>query len=64
MICGTPPRPVFLRNLSAELGGDIRVIAPDLPLDDALVPDGMEVGFAWPLNHNEVSAAVVVEGHM
>jgi hypothetical protein len=50
-------------DLGAELGGDIRIIEPDLLLDDALVPDGMEIGFAaWPLDRDQVPAAVIVEG--
>ena len=62
---GYPTGPVCVGDLSAKLRGDIRVIDPDLLLNDAPVPDGMEVGFgAWPLSRNEVSAAVIVKGHM
>ena len=60
-----PTLPVFLRDLSAKLGGNIRVIEPDLLLDDAPVPDSMEVGFgAWPRDRDQVSAAVIVKGDM
>ena len=58
-------RPVLVSDLGAELGGNIHIIDADLLLDDASVPDGMEVGFgACPLNRNEVSAAVIVKGYM
>ena len=60
-----PSPSIIIGDFSAKLGGNIRVIEPDLLLDDASVPDGMEIGFgACPLNRNEVSAAVIVEGHM
>ena len=59
-----PSRPVFIGNLGTERR-HIRVIEPDLVLNDAGVPNSMKIGFgACPLNRNEVSAAVIVEGHM
>ncbi len=48
-----------------EFCGDVRVIDLDLLLDDAIVPDGMQVGFgAWPIDRDKVAASVIVKGHV
>ena len=56
-----PSSPVIVGDLSAELRGDICVIESDFLLDDALVPDGMKVRFAWPLDRNQVATPIIVK---
>ena len=57
-----PARPVFVRDFGTELGGNARVIKPDFLLDDAVVPNGMKIEFAWSCDCDKVPAAVIVEG--
>jgi hypothetical protein len=45
----------------AELGGDVSDVSPELPFNDARIPDGMEVVSAWTLFNNGVAPAVVFE---
>lgn len=56
-----PAFSVVVSNLGAKPGGDGRIIEPDLLFDDASVPDGVKIKAAWPVNGDEVSAAVIVE---
>jgi hypothetical protein len=62
---GAGPRGALgIRYARAELGGDVSDVSPELPLNDARIPDGMEVVSAWSLFNNGVASAVVCERHM
>jgi hypothetical protein len=39
-------------------------VSPELPFNDARIPDGIEVVSAWTLFNNGVASAVVFERHM
>jgi hypothetical protein len=52
------------RLFLAEHGGDRRVIEPDFLLDNASITDGVKIEPAWPLNGDEVSAAVIIKRYM